>query len=63
MSFEHFVANFAVKSFDVLVKARNVLFECISSVESFAADVTNKISLVSMTLLISKLVINRIGWL
>jgi hypothetical protein len=34
MSFEHFIADVAMESFDVLVIAGNVLFESIASIES-----------------------------
>lgn len=50
MAFEHFIADFAMESFDVFMVARDVLFQCVSPVESFRANMADEVPLIQMAL-------------
>lgn len=49
VSLEHLVANLAMKCFDVLVIAWDVLLQCVTTVKCFRADMAHEVTLVQMT--------------
>lgn len=56
VTFEHFIANIAMKRFNIFMVARNVLFQSIATVKCFTTDVADVVSFLEMTLITNFLI-------
>lgn len=61
MPFEHLVADLAVKSFNILVVARNVLLQCVAAIECFRADVADEIAFIQVALFCGDLKVRKVS--